>query len=103
MPQVGQVICLLPGAGVSRPMQLGLWHLTLPNVRVPRSDSDEETLSLSAMLYSFNNGVGGLLFSHLNNSALPHQFIIMNFYTRDTSNVNPFLHKNTHIIQCVYF
>jgi hypothetical protein len=65
MPQVGQVICLLPGDGVSRPMQLGLWHLTLPNVRVLRSDSDEETLSLSAMLYSFDNGVGGLLFSHL--------------------------------------
>jgi hypothetical protein len=51
-------------------MQLGLWHLTLPNVRVLRSDSDEETLSLSAMLYSFDNGVGGLLFSHL--KTLPY-------------------------------
>jgi hypothetical protein len=65
MPQVGHEICLLPGGGVIRPMQLGLWHLTLPNVRVLRSDSDEETLSLSAMSYSFDNEVGGFLFSHL--------------------------------------
>jgi hypothetical protein len=47
MPQVGQEICRLPGLGSNRSMQLGLWHLTFPKVRVFRSDSDAENLSFS--------------------------------------------------------
>jgi hypothetical protein len=74
-------------------MQLGLWHLTLPNVRVLRSDSDEETLSLSAMLHSLWFWGWRHFVQPPEKLLLWRQFIIMNFYTRATGKVNPVLNK----------